>query len=219
MSGKINLLPHREERRKRARTHFAVLGGMTAALGLVIVAGGWFVYQTRIDKRLTAMTEFYNPLLDYYFITSRTSDVSLLDSLAAWRRTGKSFSVYVAQEPRTLGINRYFFNQIAVNQSRGSHFYTLVQSEKDALASLNPGNTQTPRLPYNEGVDSYAFAPVIEGIGGACAAGQVPVYRIFRGQARFPDNPNHRFTTELAVYNSFVALGWEGEGVKISVPN
>jgi type IV pilus assembly protein PilN len=49
MSGKINLLPHREERRKRARTHFAVLGGMTAALGLVIVAGGWFVYQTRID--------------------------------------------------------------------------------------------------------------------------------------------------------------------------
>jgi Tfp pilus assembly protein PilN len=33
MSGKINLLPHREERRKRARTHFAVLSGMTAALG------------------------------------------------------------------------------------------------------------------------------------------------------------------------------------------
>ena len=51
MSGKINLLPHREERRKRARTHFAVLGGMTAVLGLVIVAGGWFVYQTRIDQQ------------------------------------------------------------------------------------------------------------------------------------------------------------------------
>jgi len=51
MSGKINLLPHREERRKRARTHFAVLGGMTAALGLIIVAGGWFIYQTRIDQQ------------------------------------------------------------------------------------------------------------------------------------------------------------------------
>ena len=51
MSGKINLLPHREERRKRARTHFAVLGGMTAALGLVIVAGGWFVYQQRISSQ------------------------------------------------------------------------------------------------------------------------------------------------------------------------
>ena len=51
MSGKINLLPHREERRKRARTHFAVLGGMTAALGLVIVAFGWFIYQQRIDHQ------------------------------------------------------------------------------------------------------------------------------------------------------------------------
>jgi type IV pilus assembly protein PilN len=51
MSGKINLLPHREERRKRSRTHFAVLGAMTAALGAVIVAGGWFVYQQRISAQ------------------------------------------------------------------------------------------------------------------------------------------------------------------------
>mgnify|MGYP001559144441 CR=1 FL=1 len=51
MSGKINLLPHREERRKRARTHFAVLGGMTAALGVVIVAAVWFVYQQSIDAQ------------------------------------------------------------------------------------------------------------------------------------------------------------------------
>jgi type IV pilus assembly protein PilN len=49
MSGKINLLPHREERRKRARTHFAVLAGMTALLGIVIVAFGWFIYQQRIS--------------------------------------------------------------------------------------------------------------------------------------------------------------------------
>jgi type IV pilus assembly protein PilN len=48
MSGKINLLPHREERRKRARTHFGVMGAMTAALGATIVAAVWFVYQQRI---------------------------------------------------------------------------------------------------------------------------------------------------------------------------
>jgi type IV pilus assembly protein PilN len=49
MSVKVNLLPHREERRKRARTHFAVLAGMTAALGIVIVGMVWFVFQQRID--------------------------------------------------------------------------------------------------------------------------------------------------------------------------
>ena len=189
--------------------------GNTLYVGL----DGAGVYQYRASNKLGVVTEFYNPSLDYYFITSRAADVILLDSSAGWRRTGKSFNVYIAQEPGALGINRYYFDQIAVNRSRGSHFYTLVQSEKDVLASVNPGNAQTPRLPYNEGIDSYAFAPLVEGVGGSCAAGQTPVYRIFRGQTRFPDNPNHRFTTDLAIYNSFVALGWDGEGVKFCVPN
>lgn len=41
MNVRINLLPHREERRKRGRQHFAVLGGLTAALGAVIVGAGY----------------------------------------------------------------------------------------------------------------------------------------------------------------------------------
>jgi type IV pilus assembly protein PilN len=41
VSVRINLLPHREERRKRGRQHFAVLGGLTAALGAVVVGAGY----------------------------------------------------------------------------------------------------------------------------------------------------------------------------------
>lgn len=37
MTTRINLLPHREERRKRARQHFLAMGVLTAILGLVIV--------------------------------------------------------------------------------------------------------------------------------------------------------------------------------------
>jgi hypothetical protein len=167
----------------------------------------------------TAMVEYYFAALDYYFITSRGSDIALLDTLSAWQRTGKSFKVYTDAQPGSSAINRYYFDQVAVNHSRGSHFYTLVQLEKDLLAGQNPTNSQTPRLPYNEGVDSYAVAPLVEGVGGSCAAGLTPVYRVFRGQIRFPDNPNHRFTTDTAIYNSFVALGWDGEGVKFCAPN
>lgn len=167
----------------------------------------------------TAMVEYYYAALDYYFITSRAGDIAALDTTSGWARTGKSFKVYTIQQSGTLGLNRYYFDQIAVNNSRGSHFYTVVQAEKDALASLNPTNAQTPRLPFNEGVDSYAFAPLVEGVGGSCVAGQIPVFRIFRGPARFPDNGNHRFTTDTAVYNSFVALGWDGEGVKFCTPS
>ncbi len=167
----------------------------------------------------TTMVEFYFAALDYYFITSRANDIALLDTLTAWRRTGLSFKVFTSQQAGAAGIDRYYFDQVAVGNTRGSHFYTLVQGEKDALAGLNPSNSQTPRLPYNEGLDSFAFAPAVEGVGGSCAAGATPVYRIFRGQAKFPDNPNHRFTTDTAIYNAFVALGWDGEGVKFCVPN
>ena len=165
------------------------------------------------------LTEYiYNPL-NYYFLTSRDADKAALDALPGWARTGQSFSTRSFADPGALGISRYYFDQIARNQTRGSHFYTLVNSEKIALSGINPSNLSLPRLPFNEGIDSYAFAPLIEGVGGSCAAGQTPVYRLFRGQARFPDDPNHRFTTSLALYNQFVATGWDGEGVKLCAPN
>ena len=165
------------------------------------------------------LTEYiYNPL-NYYFLTSRDTEKAALDALPGWARTGQSFSTRSFADPGALGISRYYFDQIAKNQTRGSHFYTLVNSEKTALSGLNPNNLSLSRLPVNEGIDSYAFAPVIEGVGGSCAAGQTPVYRLFRGQVRFPDDPNHRFTSSLALYNQFVALGWDGEGVKLCAPN
>ncbi len=165
------------------------------------------------------LTEYvYNPL-SYYFLTSRDADKAALDAAPGWARTGQSFSSQTFAEPGALGISRFYFDKIAKNQTRGSHFYTLVDSEKTALNALNPANQALPRLPFNEGVDSYAFPPVVEGVGGNCTAAQTPVYRAFRGQARFPDDPNHRFTTSLSLYNQLVAQGWDGEGVKMCVPN
>jgi len=51
MTVRINLLPHREERRKRARQHFAVLAGLTAALGLAIVGAGYLYIARQIDTQ------------------------------------------------------------------------------------------------------------------------------------------------------------------------
>ena len=167
-----------------------------------------------------AVVEFYSPNFDYYFITSRPSEIALLDASSTFVRTGQSFQVYVQPEPISgrKPITRFYFDKIADGGRRGSHFYTLVQSELNALTSLNPTNVLAPRLPYNEGVDSYAYLPLVEGVGGYCSGGLIPVYRIFRGNARFPDNPNHRFTTKASIYNAFVAQGWDGEGVKFCVP-
>ncbi len=51
MSVRVNLLPHREERRKRARTHFAMLASMTAVLGLAIVGAVYLVNEGSINEQ------------------------------------------------------------------------------------------------------------------------------------------------------------------------
>jgi len=56
MNVRINLLPHREERRKLARKHFGLLAGLTAVLGLAIVGAVHVFNANRIgvqDQRNT----------------------------------------------------------------------------------------------------------------------------------------------------------------------
>jgi type IV pilus assembly protein PilN len=48
---RINLLPHREERRKRARQHFFVLAGGTAVLGVLIVIAVHGFYASKIETQ------------------------------------------------------------------------------------------------------------------------------------------------------------------------
>jgi len=44
-------LPHREERRKRARQHFGILAGLAAVIGIAIVGAVHFVNSQRIDDQ------------------------------------------------------------------------------------------------------------------------------------------------------------------------
>ena len=48
---RINLLPHRAERRKRARQHFFVVAGGTAVLGALIVIAVHGFFAAKIDTQ------------------------------------------------------------------------------------------------------------------------------------------------------------------------
>ena len=52
MTVRVNLLPHREERRKRQRQHFFVLAGGTAVIGLLLVGAVHTFYQRQIDVQV-----------------------------------------------------------------------------------------------------------------------------------------------------------------------
>lgn len=169
-------------------------------------------------SNLRSMVEYVYLPLNFFFITSRDEDKAALDSTAGFQRTGLSFRVYATQTGSTRGISRFYFDKVAANGSHGSHFYTLLDDDVNVLTALNPTNARVPRVPYYEGIDSWAILPVVAGVGGSCASGQMPIYRLFRGSTRFPDDPNHRFTSDVAIYNAFVASGWDGEGVNFCVP-
>ena len=52
MMARINLLPHREERRKAARQHFFVIAGGTAVIGALIVVAVHGFYAAKIDTQV-----------------------------------------------------------------------------------------------------------------------------------------------------------------------
>jgi type IV pilus assembly protein PilN len=52
MTPRINLLPHREERRKRSRQHFYVLAGGVGIIGALVVAAMHGFYASRIETQI-----------------------------------------------------------------------------------------------------------------------------------------------------------------------
>lgn len=50
-AARVNLLPHREERRKRSRQHFFVLAGGTAVLGALVVVAMHGFYAAKIETQ------------------------------------------------------------------------------------------------------------------------------------------------------------------------
>ena len=144
----------------------------------------------------------------------RTSARLLLHDLARWRQDAARCRQPAGREPvkasrlvgdtaDRLGISRYYFDQVARNGQRGSHFYTLVEAEKRCVkASIR--TTAGARLPYNEGKSTPSPSRHWWRVLAVPALPAFPVYRLFRGNANFPNDPNHRFTTSLAIYNQFV---------------
>jgi len=48
---RINLLPHREEKRKRREQQFMVLGGLTAILGIVVAGAVWLYLDAQLSQQ------------------------------------------------------------------------------------------------------------------------------------------------------------------------
>lgn len=170
-------------------------------------AARWFCalvvlsWSCAVPAQSPPVIEFFNVELKHYFMTANAQEAAGIDQGAAgpgWSRTGRSF---------LSGGERAVCRFYGVPQRGGpnSHFYTADAAE--CLAVQQDPGWQL------EGYDFYTSVPGSQG----CSAGQLAVYRLYNNRAAAGDS-NHRYTTDLALYEQMRQAGWAGEGVVMCAP-
>lgn len=150
-----------------------------------------------------AAVEYYHAAFDHFFVTAIADEIVKLDNrtFVGWTRTGRQFNVYTGTASSLSTVCRFFSTAF---DPKSSHFYTADATECTAVKA-NP----------NWQFEGEVFFVGIPAADGTCAAGTVPVYRLYNnGQGAAP---NHRFTTDLAVRTEMLGKGWIPEGSGIGV--
>ena len=142
-----------------------------------------------------------------YFYAVRADDKTLLDSIPAWQRSGKSF-----KSGGYVSVCRFYGGK---NGGPNTHFYSADDKECALLKTI-------PQLSY-EG-QTFAVNMPLPGANAdgskPCPIDSKPLYRVYNNAAasngRFVSN--HRYFTERADVAAVVAQGWLDEGQVMCVP-
>jgi serine protease len=176
--------------------------GIVSALGAV-----QYAQQNATGPQQTPVVEYFNAGFGHYFMTADADEIAGLDAGAfggAFVRTGRQFSAWNAPATDTVPVCR-FFTTPGTFGAKSSHFYTANPVECEGLK-------QNPNWIY-EKIAFHIRVPA----GGACPAGTTAVHRMYNnGQTAAP---NHRFTTDLALYTQFTTtMNWYPEGIGFCAP-
>ena len=166
--------------------------------------------------RMETLIEYHNTALDHYFMTTEGAETAAIDRGAAgpgWTRTGQTFGAYA--DIQGTGFYESPVCRFYGTPGRGpnSHFFTADASECSIVKADAGWTFESPAA------FTIATAPIRRLPPGTsttltekfCPGGR-PVYRVYNN--RFAQNDsNHRYVSDLALYESMKARGWLPEGV------
>lgn len=160
-----------------------------------------------VPSRPVTVVEFYNAALDHYFISPLAPDIEALDSgrLAGWARTGRTFAAWpsnLAILPSASPVCRFYIPP----QKGDSHFFSASLAECADVAQRILADPNYAGFVQETPSAFYIGLP--DAVTGACAAGTVPVYRLWNQRA----DSNHLYTIVRAVRDQAVAAGYVAEG-------
>lgn len=161
------------------------------------------------NEIIVYVLEFYNSILDNYFITADPAEAAAIDGGSAgpgWSRTGNRF-----RSGGGIPVCRFYGSQ---SPGPNSHFYTADPDECGSLRQIQ-ANTQATQKRWNfESLDFFSARPS----QGSCPSGTVPVFRAYNnGFVRGVDS-NHRITSSATALQEVLIRGWNNEGVVMCAP-
>lgn len=195
-------------------TYTITVGGMTGANVPATVTYSVTIIDpdtTPTPPATVDVIEYYNQVLDHYFITWIAAEIANLDAgrtPTRWTRTGSTFKAYTTPQTSavvakigTSDICRYY-----IPPGLGdSHFFGRGAAECNATGAAHPTFVlEDPQF-------MFMYLPV----AGVCPPGTIPVYRVFSNRA----DANHRYMVDRAIRDQMVARGWlaEGDGADLVV--
>jgi hypothetical protein len=162
-----------------------------------------------VPPRATAdLVEYHHATFDHYFVTHLAGEIAKLDNgtLAGWKRTGRTIRVWTGPGEGSSPACRFYSESFA---PKSSHFYTAYANECSIVKGYSPWR-----------FEGEVFHVATPDTSGHCAAGTVPLYRLYNDG--LGGAPNHRFTLDAGVRAQMIAQGWLpegfGAGVTMCVP-
>lgn len=120
----INLLPYREERRKRRKQAFFAGIGFAALVGAALVGLGWLLLESLIDQQRTRNSFLENQIKQ---LDSQIKDIaSLRDEIDALTRRQKA--VEALQAERNTPV--HLLNELAKLAPEGVYLNSIKQTDK-----------------------------------------------------------------------------------------
>ena len=146
------------------------------------------------------VVEFFHADTRHYFNTIAQDEIDLLESghFSGWSRSIGAFVAYATARdapPGAVPVCRFFSSRYT------THFYTADPTECEIVLE------RWPDVWTLETRTAFWIQEPDKGTG-ACAAGLLPVYRLYSTRA----GPNHRYVTDAALRDVMVAAGWVAEG-------
>lgn len=144
------------------------------------------------------VVEFYNAARDHYFMSAAVAEIADLDHGVhpGWSRTGLAFNARATPAAAYSPVCRFYLPPA----NGDSHFYSASPMECAQVQAGYPMFTFESSAVFHIGLPDLAT--------GACAAGTLPVYRMWDARA----DSNHRYTTSTALRLQMLAAGWIAEG-------